>query len=197
MSLPEVAQAVLLADIFEELLKAYSPRSVAVIGCAGGNGFERISPKVTTRVVGIDINPGYIGACGTRFDGRIPGLELIVGDIENNTFDFAQVELVYAALVLEYIDVSSALKRIRPMLTPNGILATVVQLPNPIALAVTPSPFEHVQALRRVMHLVSPAVLKSLAAREGLEPTSSRLVPSRAGKEFQIQTFQMRTLSSA
>lgn len=190
MALPTVAQAVLLADVFAELLEAYAPRSVAVLGCAGGNGFDRISLDVTKRVVGIDINPAYIGTCGTRFDGRIPGLELIVGDIEKDAFDFAAVELVYAALVLEYVDVSAAVKRMRPMLAPSGTLVTVVQLPGLTALRVTPSPFARVQALSRVMHLVSPTTLQGLAEKEGFKQTGSRLVSAGGGKEFQVQTFR-------
>jgi hypothetical protein len=51
MGLPEVAQAELLADVFGALLVEHAPRSVAILGCAGGNGFGRISPAVTDRVV--------------------------------------------------------------------------------------------------------------------------------------------------
>lgn len=162
MALLKVAQAVLLANVFTELLEAYTPRFVAVLGCAGGNGFERISPKITTRVVGIDINSAYIGSCGAHFDSRIPGLELLVGDIGNDTFYFASVKSGYAALLLEYVDVRSALKRIRSMLAPGGILATAVQLPSLSASIVRPSAFARVQALCQVMHLVSPPVLQNL-----------------------------------
>lgn len=197
MSMPQVAQAAMLAEVFADLLKAYSPRSVAVIGCAGGNGFERISPEVTTRVVGIDINPAYVGVCGARFDGRIPELELVVGDIENDEFSFAPVDLVYAALVLEYVDVAAALTHILPMLVPGGTLGTVVQLPGFTALTVTPSPFVRVQALRDIMHFVSPTALQSVAEKEGFEQARSRLVSTRAGKEFQVQTFQLRTPTNA
>lgn len=189
MALPGVAQAVLLGDVFGELLGIYAPRSVAILGCAGGNGLERISPEVTKRVVGVDINPAYIGACGARFEGHIPALELYVGDLEKDDLACAPVELVYAALIFEYVDVGLALKNIRPMLVAGGTLATVVQLPGLAATMVTPSPFARVQALSRVMRLVSPAALQGFAAREGLEQTGSRLVSSRAGKEFQVQTF--------
>jgi len=192
MSLPQVAQAALLGAVFAELLEAYAPRSVAVLGCAGGNGFKRIALDVTKRVVGVDINPVYIGACGTRFASHLPNLELYVGDIAKDTFEFAPVELVYAALLFEYVDVTAALRRIRPMLAPGGTLGTVVQLPGLTALTVTPSPFARVQALSRIMHVVSPTTLQGLAEKEGLKQTGSRLVPSRAGKEFQVQTFHLR-----
>lgn len=40
MALPAVGQARMLADLFESLLREFLPQSVAIIGCAGGNGFE-------------------------------------------------------------------------------------------------------------------------------------------------------------
>ena len=55
MALPQVGQAQLLADLFAAELHARSPSSVAVLGCAGGNGFER-APS-TLRVVGVDVAP--------------------------------------------------------------------------------------------------------------------------------------------
>ena len=36
MAMPDVGQAKMLANEFEELLKIYAPTSAALIGCAGG-----------------------------------------------------------------------------------------------------------------------------------------------------------------
>jgi hypothetical protein len=52
MALPQVGQAQLLADLFAAELRARSPASVAVLGCAGGNGFEHAPAAL--RVVGIE-----------------------------------------------------------------------------------------------------------------------------------------------
>src|SRR5712664_384468 len=80
MGSPQVAQAPLLAATFADLLKKHVPRSVAILGCSGGNGFERIRTAEVTRVVGVDINSGYIerlrgcvhspGAAGSRRSNR-------------------------------------------------------------------------------------------------------------------------------
>ena len=147
MALPEVAQAQLLSDEFESLLRRFRPHSVAVIGCAGGNGFDRIDPAVTARVVGngtiatnlilgavtarvvgIDFNADYIAVANERYRSRIPGLELIACDIETNPLPVVPVDFVYAALVLEYVDVQRVLEGLRTLIVPGGILATVVQL---------------------------------------------------------------------
>jgi len=53
MSAPVVAQAEMLADVLRELLERYRPRSLAVLGSAGGNGLEYVDPLVTQRVVAV------------------------------------------------------------------------------------------------------------------------------------------------
>jgi len=191
MHLPEVAQAQLLADVFEEMLKRYCPSSVAVLGCAGGNGFERIPTTTTKRVVGVDINPDYIQALHLRFHSRIPGLELIVGDIQSEAVRFAPVEFVFAALVLEYVDLAITLRRIRSLLHVAGILGTVVQLPSPASSAVTPSPFTSIQTLAPVMRLVPPDELRESAERAGYRELARHRTQSPGGKQFQLQTFSV------
>jgi hypothetical protein len=88
MALPHVAQFGLLADLFGLVLKMYSPESVAILGCAGGKGFDRVDPAATGRVVGIDLNPGYIAATTDRFRERLPSLRLLVGDMETEAVTF-------------------------------------------------------------------------------------------------------------
>src|SRR5215831_4846669 len=54
MASPEVGQLRFLSDLFAESLECFHPRSVAVLGIAGGNGLDRIDPGVTQRIVGFD-----------------------------------------------------------------------------------------------------------------------------------------------
>lgn len=187
MALPDVAQAQLLANEFESLLNTYRPASLAVIGCAGGNGFERIDASVTTRVVGVDINAHYVDALRERHAARGFNLELIVGDIQGGEVRFAPVDFVYAALVLEYVDVGRTLECLRPLLAGNGILATVVQLPG--ADAVTPTHFESLVALAPVMHLVDPDRLARVAHEAGFRERERRSVEAQGGKHFTTQVF--------
>ncbi|WP_049853198.1 hypothetical protein [Pantoea sp. RIT-PI-b] len=60
MALPDVGQADMLSGELETLLAEYSPKSVAIAGCAGGNGFDKVINAGVTRLVGVDINPEYI-----------------------------------------------------------------------------------------------------------------------------------------
>jgi len=193
MAMPHIAQAKLLSDVFASVLNQFSPQSVAVLGCAGGNGFDRISAQTTKRVVGIDINPEYIHEAQRRFKNRISALELFVGNVQTDLFGFLPVDLVFAGLLFEYVDVGVALLNIRSMLTARGRLVTVVQLPNTGIPEVTPSPFTSIRALSSAMRLVPPELLEHLAAVHGFHLVEFRAVESMGGKTFQIQTFCLKT----
>lgn len=43
MALPTVGQSLLIANELDILVRIRSPDSVAIIGCAGGNGFDRVA----------------------------------------------------------------------------------------------------------------------------------------------------------
>lgn len=193
MALPCVAQAQLLSDVFADALSKYCPRSVAVLGCAGGNGFERISAQTTERVVGVDINPEYLQQVRTRFNHRISRLELFVGDVQNDDFTFSPVELVFAGLLFEYVKADAVLAKIQSMLHQNGILLAVIQIPAVATPEITPSPFVSLGALASVMRLMSPNLFRQLAAARGYRETASRTVDAVGTKQFQVQTFRLET----
>ena len=75
MALPSVAQAPFLADVLASTVRSLEPSSVAVLGCAGGNGFEALPPDRIQRLVGVDINPAYVAAARSRHQGRFMNLE--------------------------------------------------------------------------------------------------------------------------
>jgi ubiquinone/menaquinone biosynthesis C-methylase UbiE len=140
-------------------------------------------------VVGVDINSDYIERLRDRFGDRIPGLELLTCDVQGGDFGFEPVQLAYAALLLEYVDIDIALKRIHPVLTAGGILGTVAQLPHPISPSITPSAFPSLQKLAPFMRLVPPEQLRTLAKRRGFEEIESRK-ETALGKTFQVQVFR-------
>ena len=193
MALPEVAQATLLGDIFERILHEHAPPSVAILGCAGGNGFDRIDPQVTTRVVGIDINPLYVATARERFHSRVPGLLLIVADLQQDDVNIAPVDVVFAALLFEYVETDAVLASVVRLLKSGGFLTTVVQLPSADAPTVTPSPFASLQSLSPYLRLLSPETLRERAATHGLTQVESRPVASLVGKSFQVQKFVKET----
>lgn len=190
MSMPAIDQADMLAAQFSDALLRFSPEAVAVIGCAGGNGFDKIDPAVTRRVVGVDINPGYIVAAASRFEGSVSGLEFHVADIQFDPLAFEPVDLVYAALVFEYVSLPESLGRLSGSCRPGGRLVTVLQLPLQDIHAVSPSPYRSIQALVPCMRLVSPEEFAGRAATAGFLLESGKTLVLRSGKQFAVQMYR-------
>jgi hypothetical protein len=187
MALPQVGQAQLLAEVFAAELHARSPSSVAVLGCAGGNGFERAPSAL--RVVGVDVNADYVEAARARFAHRLPRLELHVADLERTELTLEPVDLVFAALLFEHVEPGEVLERIVAWLAPHGTLTTVLQLPSEHAAEITPSPFPSLMRLSPRLRLVAPERLAELAARSGLHALDERTVAATGGKRFAVQSF--------
>jgi cyclopropane fatty-acyl-phospholipid synthase-like methyltransferase len=190
MSLPSIGQAKMLADHFELLIKRNSPASVAIIGCAGGNGLDRIAPGQVERVVAVDINPNYVEEARTRYASRLGCLEVICGDVQAESLHFEPVDLIYAALIFEYVDISSTFATLRRHCRSGGTLATLLQLPHANQNGVTPSPYESLQALAPILRLRTPAELQQFAAAAGFPTPESETIALPSGKEFCLQTFR-------
>ena len=192
MALPQVAQSQLLAEIFSAQLQRYKPRSVAVLGCAGGNGFERIDPAITERVIGVDLNASYLQQARARYASRFATLELIEADLQFAAVSFTPVDMIYAALILEYLNLEQAFAYFAQALNRAGMLVTVVQLPGCSLPAITPSPYTALASLSAVMHFVAPAQLRDCARLHGLHEVQCMKHSSNAAKQFAMQVFQFR-----
>lgn len=191
MAAPEVAQAQMVGAALAELLQIQRPGSLAVIGCAGGNGFERIDGRQTTRVVGVDINPAYLAEARRRFDGAFDELELCCADVGAGADDlaFAPVDLIFAALIFEYVDARVVLPRLAARLSPGGLLAVLLQLPAPGVPEITQTSYTRLAALEPVMRLVDPEAIGDAARTAGLAPSGKRRIDLPTGKSFQLLRF--------
>jgi SAM-dependent methyltransferase len=187
MALPQVGQAQLVADQLAALLAIHRPSSVAIAGCAGGNGFGHLGG--VERVVGVDINPRYLEAARNRFAASVPGLELLTADIQSAAMLFEPVDFIYAALLFEYVDPMRAMISLRRHCRPGGVLATVIQLPHAHLDAVSPSPYVSLQALGPTLRLVASDELCAYAEQAGFRQMACSRLASPGGKEFALQTF--------
>ena len=195
MALPEVGQAEMLADELEFAIRQHSPKSIAVLGCAGGNGFDRLLGKGIERIVGIDINPAYVEAVRCRFQSRIPGLELHVADIQCALPELAPVDLLFAALILEYVDVPMTMSSLQTLCTPRGDLVIILQAASSSLEAVSPSPYQSIRLLAPAMRLLDQADVQSQAIAAGFSLASSRVVSLQSGKRFIVLSFRTSALS--
>ncbi|WP_237073040.1 class I SAM-dependent methyltransferase [Prosthecochloris sp. CIB 2401] len=188
MSLPTVDQAVMTATELSRVLSQFTPESVAVIGCAGGNGFDAI-PASTKRVVGVDINHSYIARAAERYEQRIPGLEFHVADVQSDHLPFEPVELIYASLVLEYVSLPESLDNLARVCLPGGRLVTLLQQPSTTMTALTPSPYNTIQSLNKIMRLVPSSECAGYAASAGFTLESEKSLTIKSGKSFLVQVY--------
>jgi hypothetical protein len=194
MGSADVDQSSLLSELFRAALIRHRPHSLAVLGCAGGNGFDQIDPSTTEQVLAIDINPGYTAELATRYQSRLPGLRVLTIDIQTAALPAMEVDLVHAGLVLEYVDVRCVIPKIAAMVAPGGTFHAVLQLPSNRMPSVSATKFSSLQQLAPSMRLVSPDELIKLAFGANLGLQGREIVQSSAGKMFAVLTFERNQL---
>ena len=190
MDLPEIGQAMMLNEALAVSVREFRPKSVAIAGCAGGNGIVRIAAMGVARIAGIDLNPQYLAAVHQRLGSWVPGLELHLADIQTGVPECAPVELVFAGLILEYVDVAATLNVLRTLSAPGGVLVIVLQRPCETKPAVSDSPYRSLMALESIMHLRDPDAVASAAQDAGFTAIASRRVTLDSGKAFEILSFR-------
>jgi SAM-dependent methyltransferase len=183
-----VDQLAPLAAIFAEVYAALRPSSLALLGCATGNGLDALDPAVTRRIVGVDINPAYLEIARRRHAGLGAALELLCADLARCELAPGAFELVHAALVLEHVDPEALVARIARWLAPGGTCAVVLQLERG-APPVSPTRFASLQALAGSMHLLSPDEARVLFAAQGLDERRDWEVPLPGGKAFYVGLY--------
>lgn len=188
MRSPDVDQLGPLSRLFADALRRHRPESVAVLGVAGGNGLEHVDPAVTRRIVGLDINPGYLDAARGRF-GSLPGLELHRVDLSGPMPAVAAVALVHAALVFEHAGLEACLDHALALRAPAGVLSVVLQLPSDTTAAVGPSGFTSIEALSSRFQLIDPAALERRLRRHGLHRRHQAQLPLVSGKALWAASF--------
>jgi hypothetical protein len=186
-----LGQAQMLANHLAVLVERLRPASVALFGCAGGNGLDRIGPGQVARVVAVDFNPAYIEAAVERYAGRFKDFETMCVDVQSPTLRFEPVDLSYAGLLFEYVDLPSTLATLKRNSVAGSAFASVLQLPSESQAVVSPSPYRSLERLTPVMRLTEPAELAGAAAAVGFAAETSEIIGLSSGKSFCLQTFRL------
>lgn len=189
MASPEVQQAGALSELFAEVLSARRPRSVAILGIAGGNGLEHIDGKITDRVVGVDVNADYLGAARERYRD-VRGLELHKVDLAHDNLTVPPVELVHAAMIFEHAGTGRCLENAISLTANGGALSVVLQLPSPVSTGVSATAYASMQTLCDHFWLVDPDALTKLLARRGFALAEHKRRPLAGGKAFWLGIFE-------
>jgi hypothetical protein len=184
-----VEQLTALASLFQYALQYFCPKSVAVLGVAGGNGLEQVDIAVTQRIVGIDINQRYLDTVQQRFS-TLPGLELHRCDLaQENSCAVAPVALVHAALIFEHVGLGFPLVNALSLVAPGGNLSVVLQLPSESEQAVACTGYASMQTLKRDFTLIAEPDFQRLMAEHGYRLIDQRRQVLPKGKALWLGIF--------
>lgn len=162
MSAPNVGQLQMLNKIFEDVLDEFNPKSICILGCTTGNGFEHLINRNINEIIGIDINKNYLEECYNRFHNSLPQLKLICADLNEIDLHSNKFDLIHAALIFEYVDVKKVLNKIKKWLKHQGILCAVFQLPSENATPVSETPYVSLKSLSSIMTLFDKAEIEKM-----------------------------------
>jgi SAM-dependent methyltransferase len=190
MSHPAVKQSPFLSEIFHDALHNYKPETVAILGCATGNGFEHIDPVVSKRVTAVDLNPEYLDIVQNRFGSKIPGLHCICQDVVKCELEARSYDLIHCALIFEYLDPSPLIEKISLWVRHKGILVVVLQLPSPKSGSVTRTEFKSLKRLEPIMKLIEPEYLKRQCFDAGFVEIRAYVETLVSGKAFFIGHYR-------
>jgi hypothetical protein len=189
MSSPDVAQQPFLARAFKDSLDEHDGSTVALLGCATGNGLEFVDKDVTRRVTAIDLNPEYLGILRRRYEECVPSLEIVEADLETCELEPHAYTLIFAALIFEYLEPRILLPRIANWLCSSGVLVSILQLPAKHMTKVSETPFQSLKKLDSAMHFISPRKFKTMVNEAGLQEREAKTVTLESGKPFFIGTY--------
>jgi SAM-dependent methyltransferase len=190
MNSPAVEQLSLLSREFGLALSDADASNVAIFGCATGNGFEHIDPSLTRRLTAVDVNPEYCSLVEKRFGDRIPGLEVLCGDIHLLPLDKGAYSFIHAGLLLEYVAVEMIIGKAAGSLIDGGHFHTVLQLPDKNHSRVTRTSYVSLKKLSGFMHLTDPGKIDTIAANCGLHKIWCETKRSTTGKSFRSSMYR-------
>ena len=184
MSSLEVMQYQMINECFKTALDKYRPQKILVPGCTIGNGFEHINWTQVEKVTALDINENYLQILRQNY-GYHKNLEVVVKDIvqfnSNKKYD-----LIFAALLFEYVDLRSTLKKIKEFMSENSVLYTIIQLQNKKVSMISKTKYKSLEQLSSIMKLVNVQEFYLAANVIGLKILSEKKITLKSGKSFQV-----------
>jgi hypothetical protein len=195
MGSDNVRQLSALSGLFKRALDVCLPDSVAILGIAGGNGLEHANPSTIKRIVGFDINPGYLDEVRRRFVTH-PNLELHCVDLSQDELRVSPVSLVHAALFFEHAGLGRALDNALSLVDRGGKLSVVLQLPEREQQGVTPTAYPSMQTLAGSFSLVDVSRFRALLEKQGFRLLNEELRPLPTGKTLWLGIFSSVAIGS-
>ena len=158
MCLDSVRQLQAMNGIMKEQFAAYPVDTATVLGIAGGNGLEHVSPDKYRKVYGVDINADYLRAVAQRYTELSGVLECLQIDLINEAEKLPKAQLLIANLLVEYIGYGAFQRAV--LQTAPEYVSCVIQINTDEEQWVSESPYLHAfDRLDEVHHQMEEAAL--------------------------------------
>ena len=141
MKLDSVMQLQTMNSLMKEQFEAYPVSTAMVLGIAGGNGLEHVSPDKYETVYGVDINEDYLRVVSERYKDLAGVLKCLCIDLTKDADKLPHAELVIANLLIEYIGYD-AFKNAISKIDPKYV-SCVIQINTDEKQWVSDSPYLH------------------------------------------------------
>ena len=118
-----------------------------------------------------------------------PAIDFLEADLHTVELEADAYDLIFCALVLEYVDSAIVLEKVRGWLAAGGVLVVVAQLASNQLEPITETEFESLRCLAASFQHIAPEEIRKLAAQQNLAETLTYDVALESGKSFYIGCF--------
>ena len=183
MSLDSVRQLQAMNSIMQEQFNTYPAETAMILGIAGGNGLEHVSPEKFRKVYGVDINADYLRAVSERYTELSGVLECLHIDLVNEAEKLPQAQLLIANLLIEYIGYGAFQKAV--LQTAPEYVSCVIQINVDDKQWVSESPYLHAfDRLDEVHHQMEEKALTAAMDEIGYSLILQKSEPLPNGKSL-------------
>ena len=194
MSLDSIRQLQAMNSIMQEQFNTYPAETATVLGIAGGNGLEHVSPNKFRKVYGVDINADYLRAVAQRYTQLSDILECLQIDLITEAEKLPQTQLLIANLLIEYIGYAAFQKVV--LQTDPQYVSCVIQINTDEEQWVSESPYLHAfDRLDEVHHQMEEAALTAAMNKIGWSLILQESFPLPNGKALVRLDFKRNALS--
>lgn len=114
---------------------------------------------------------------------------MVHANIDESLPELEAADLIYAALIFEYVNIRAALDTLKQICSPSGTLAILLQLRKQGMAEVSPSPYTSLGTLNSIMQLVPPQDMLEAAKQRGFSPRAGSTIKLESNKEFCLQVY--------
>ena len=180
VELDHVGQAPAIRSCIASAIRQWQPQSLLYLGCAGGNGLEAASG--IAQVVAVDFNQRYLNQAALRH----PEINFLCWDLNDGAPHIPPVDLIFGALVLEYItNLEALLRGLTTRLNRHGKLMVLLLGVRNDAPAVLPSPYRAaLSGVGAEYRSIAKGDFLDMASAAGWAILSEREIELPSGKYF-------------